>query len=87
MKSEKFCSHLSTYFKRHIGFRSKRTFTVLRANVETEATQENIQHQHELDEGDPGFQLLTGSNFCSDVFVFIFISTAYVTKFSIYLFS
>jgi hypothetical protein len=26
MKKEKFCSQLSTYFKRHMGFRSKRTF-------------------------------------------------------------
>jgi hypothetical protein len=25
-KNEKFCSHLSTEFKRHVGFRSKRTF-------------------------------------------------------------
>jgi hypothetical protein len=24
MKNEKFCSQLSTYFKRHTGFRSKR---------------------------------------------------------------
>jgi hypothetical protein len=24
MKNEKFCSQLSTYFKRHVGFRSKR---------------------------------------------------------------
>jgi hypothetical protein len=31
---------------------------VLRAAEETETTQENIQHWLELDEGDPGFQLL-----------------------------
>jgi hypothetical protein len=31
---------------------------VLRAAAETEATQENIQDWLELDEGDPGFQLL-----------------------------
>jgi hypothetical protein len=31
---------------------------VLRAAGETETTQENIQDWLELDEGDPGFQLL-----------------------------
>jgi hypothetical protein len=31
----------------------------LRAVGETETTQGNIQHWLELDEGDPGFQLLT----------------------------
>jgi hypothetical protein len=42
---------------------------VLRA---AETTQENIQDLLELDEGDPGFQLLTeGKNCCSDFF-FIF---------------
>jgi hypothetical protein len=59
---------------------------VLRAG-ETETTQENIQDWLELDEGDPGFQLLaeeeiTAANF----FLFIFISTAYIITFSIYLF-
>jgi hypothetical protein len=33
--------------------------TVLRAAGETETMQENIQDWFELDEGDPGFQLLT----------------------------
>jgi hypothetical protein len=32
---------------------------VLRAAGETETTQENIQDWFQLDEGDPGFQLLT----------------------------
>jgi hypothetical protein len=32
---------------------------VLRATGDTETTQENIQDWLELDEGDPGFQLLT----------------------------
>jgi hypothetical protein len=32
---------------------------MLRAGGETETTQENIQDWLELDEGDPGFQLLT----------------------------
>jgi hypothetical protein len=33
--------------------------TVLRADGETETTQENIHDWIELDEGEPGFQLLT----------------------------
>jgi hypothetical protein len=41
---------------------------VLRAAGETETTQENIEDWLELDEGDPGFQLLTGRNRCSDIF-------------------
>jgi hypothetical protein len=36
--------------------------TVLRADGETETTQENIQDCLELDEGDAGLQLLTGRN-------------------------
>jgi hypothetical protein len=32
---------------------------VLRADGETEAMQENMQDQLELDEGDPGFRLKT----------------------------
>jgi hypothetical protein len=36
---------------------------VLRAAGETETTQENIQDWLELDEGNPGFQLLTGRNY------------------------
>jgi hypothetical protein len=43
---------------------------VLRAAGETETTQENIQDWLELDEGDPGFQLLAGRNYCNDVFLF-----------------
>jgi hypothetical protein len=35
---------------------------VLRAAGETETTQENTQNWLELDEGDPGFQLLTQEN-------------------------
>jgi hypothetical protein len=59
--------------------------TVLRAAGETETTQENIQDWLELDEGDTGFQLLTGGNCCSDIFLFIFISTTYTIKLSVYL--
>jgi hypothetical protein len=60
---------------------------VLRAAGETETMQENIQDWLELDEKDTGFQLLTGRNCCSDIFLFIFISTTYIIKFPIYLFS
>jgi DNA primase catalytic subunit len=49
MKNEKFYSQLSTYYKRHMGFRSTREWSkedfqiVLRAAGETETTQKNIQ--------------------------------------------
>jgi hypothetical protein len=41
--------------------------TVLRAAGETETAQENIQGWLELDEGDPGFQLLTEEDIATDV--------------------
>jgi hypothetical protein len=41
--------------------------TVLRAPGETETTQANIQDWLELDEGDPGFQLLTEEEIVADV--------------------
>jgi hypothetical protein len=78
IKNEKFCQQLSTYFKRHMGFRKadesvwlweleQEDFqTVLRAAGETETTQENIQDWVELDEGDPGFQLLTEEEIAED---------------------
>jgi hypothetical protein len=59
----------------------------LRAAGETETTQENIQEWLQLDEGDPGFQLLTEEQIPADIFLFIFISTIYIIKFSSYLFS
>jgi hypothetical protein len=42
-----------------------------------------------LDEGDPGFQLLTEEEIAAVIFfhVRIFITTIYIIKFSIYLFS
>jgi hypothetical protein len=40
---------------RHVGFRSKRAFRLLRAAGETETTEENIQDWLELGEGDPDF--------------------------------
>jgi hypothetical protein len=57
---------------------------VLRAAGETETTQDWLQ----LDEGDPGFQLLTEEGIATVlIFLFIFISPTYMIKFSIYLFS
>jgi hypothetical protein len=49
VKNGKFCSHLTTYFKRHIAFRNKRMLSLC------ETTQDNIQ---DWLEADPGFQLL-----------------------------
>jgi hypothetical protein len=61
---------------------------VLGAAGETETTQENIQDWLELDEGDPGFQLLTEEGIVAVIFfLFIFISTTYIIKFFVYLFS
>jgi hypothetical protein len=43
---------------------------VLRAAVETtETTQENIQDWLQLDEGDPGFQLLTEEEITAVIFL------------------
>jgi hypothetical protein len=47
---------------------------VLRAARETETTQENIQHWLELDEGDPGFQLLVFLQFLNKGSTLIFSS-------------
>jgi hypothetical protein len=41
---------------------------VLRAAGETDTTQENIQNWIELDEGDPGFQLLTEEEIAAMIF-------------------
>jgi hypothetical protein len=62
---------------------------VLRAAGETETTQENIQYWLELDEGDPGFQLLTEEEIAAVIFFYLFSSElpTYVIKFSIYLVS
>jgi hypothetical protein len=57
----------------------------LRAAAETETTQRNIQDWLELDEGDPGFQLLTEEEISAVIFLYlqrIFISTTYIIKFS-----
>jgi hypothetical protein len=41
---------------------------VLKAAEETETTQENIQDWLKLDEGDPGFQLLTEGELVAVIF-------------------
>jgi hypothetical protein len=46
---------------------------VLRAARETETTQENIQNWLQLDEGDPGFLLLTGEEISIVIFIYLFI--------------
>jgi hypothetical protein len=45
---------------------------VFRAAGETETTQENIQDWLELDEGDPGFQLLTDEEIAAVTFFIYF---------------
>jgi hypothetical protein len=62
---------------------------VLRAAGETETGQENIQDWLEPDEGDPEFQLhvflyLLNKGCTVIIFLFIFTSTTYIIKFSIY---
>jgi hypothetical protein len=55
---------------------------VLRAVGETETTQENIQDWLQLDEGDPGFQLLTEEEIPTVIFyLFIFISPTHIINF------
>jgi hypothetical protein len=49
---KKFCSQLSTYFKRHMGFEARVLSDLLRVGGENEITQENIRDWLELD-GDP----------------------------------
>jgi hypothetical protein len=45
---------------------------VLRAAGETENMQENIPDKLKLNEGDPGFQLLTEEEIAAVLFVFIY---------------
>jgi hypothetical protein len=47
---------------------------VLRAAGETETMQENIQDWLELDEGDPGSQLLTEKETAAVIFIYLFLS-------------
>jgi hypothetical protein len=61
---------------------------VLRADRETETKQENIQDWLQLDEGDPGFQLLREEEIAAVIFIYFFSSALYIyiINFSIYLF-
>jgi hypothetical protein len=52
--------------------------TVLRAGGETETTQENIQDWLELDEGDPGFQLLIKDKIAVVIYFYLFSSALYI---------
>jgi hypothetical protein len=49
----------------------------LRAAGGTETMRENFQDWLELDEGDPGFQLVTNKEFAAVIYIF-FISTTYI---------
>jgi hypothetical protein len=53
---------------------------VLRADGETESTQENMEHRLKLDVGDSGLQLLTREGITAVIFLFFYISTTYVIK-------
>jgi hypothetical protein len=48
----------------------------LRAAGETETTQENIQDWLQLDEGDPGFQLLTAEEIATVIYFYYLYSSA-----------
>jgi hypothetical protein len=80
MINEKFCSQLSTCTLKDTwtlggqmshsdfeGLEQEDFQTVLWAAGKTETTQENIQDCLELDEGDPGLQLLTEEETAADV--------------------
>jgi hypothetical protein len=59
---------------------------VLRAAGETETMQKNIQDWLELEKGDPAFQLLATEEIAAVIFfLFVFISTTFIIKFSILL--
>jgi hypothetical protein len=57
---------------------------VLRAAGETETTQGNNQDWLELDEGNPGFQLLTGEEITAVILYLFSSSFMYIINFSIY---
>jgi hypothetical protein len=71
MKNEKFCSQFSTYFSRHVGFRSKRTFRLWWGQRERLKPLKKISKDWlELDEGDPGFQLQTQLEIAAVIFIY-----------------
>jgi hypothetical protein len=51
---------------------------VLRAAGQTETTQENIQYWLELDERDPGFQLLIEEEIIAVIFLYLFSSAPHI---------
>jgi hypothetical protein len=55
-----------------VGLEQEDFKTVLREAEETETTQENMQDWLELDEGDPGFQLLTEEEIAAVIFFIYF---------------
>jgi hypothetical protein len=55
----------------------------LRAAGETETTRGNVQDWLQLNEADPGFQLLIEEETAAVIFLFIFISITYITEFFI----
>jgi hypothetical protein len=57
-----------------LGFRSKGAFRLCAGQLETETTQENIQDLFELNEGDPGFLLLTEEEIAVVIFFYLFSS-------------
>jgi hypothetical protein len=61
---------------------------VLGAAGETGTAQENIRDWLQLDEGGPGFQLLTDQDISATIYfvLFIFIGTTYIMKCSTYFF-
>jgi hypothetical protein len=60
---------------------------VLKAAGESETTQENIQDWLQLDEEDPGFEILTEEEIAAVILYLFFISTTYIIKFSNYIIS
>jgi hypothetical protein len=59
---------------------------VFRAAVETETAQENIQDWLQLDEGDPGFQLLTEEEISAAIIVYFHRLYLYHEIFHLFLF-
>jgi hypothetical protein len=56
---------------------------VLRAAGETETTQQNTQDWLELDEREPGLQLLAEEEIAAVIYFFMFISLTYIITFYI----
>jgi hypothetical protein len=75
MNYEQFCSQLSTDTLEDTEFRSKRTLRLcLKAAGQTETTQDWL----ELDEGDPGFQLMTHEEITAVIYFFIYFHQHYI---------